>query len=263
MKHLIAAVLALGIIGGAAVPATAACASDSGVVISYGNGMFISPARARVQALLLDRKIRPALPAGAHVTFSYSYNNSEDDLTQVLQVAAQAIADNQVKIPSWLKAPSGAPSAFTNAVQSAERSANPDTYVKDPDLAAHVARYDADLAAGKRIIVVAHSQGNFYANRAYERLASTAGFGIVAVGTPASYTAGGGSYTTLTNDQIIEPIPGRRTPNTSNGSAFVNATKGSDGHSFTRHYLDGDVSGPKIVAQVTAALTALPCPEAP
>jgi hypothetical protein len=263
MKHVIAAALVVGILGGSAVSATAACAPDSGVVISYGNGMFISPARARVQALLLDRKIRPALPSGTHVTFSYSYNNNEDDLTQVFQVAAQAIADNQVKVPSWLKVPSSAPAAFVNAVQSAERNANPDTYVKDPDLTAHVARYDADLAAGKRIIVVAHSQGNFYANRAYDRLASTTGFAVVAVGTPASYTAGGGPYTTLTNDQIIEPIPGRRAPNTSNGSGFVNATKGSDGHSFTRHYLDGDVSGPKIVAQVVASLAALACPVSP
>jgi elongation factor P hydroxylase len=243
-----------------AAPAFGACASDSGVVIYYGNGMFISPARARVQALLMDQKIRPALPAGAKVTFSYAYNPSEDDINQALQAAAQAASGTTVKVPSWLKVPSSAPTSFTNAVKNLEQSANPDTYVKDGDLTAHVALYSAKLGAGKRVIVVAHSQGNFYANKAYDRLSSKTGFAIVSVGTPASFTAGNGPYTTLTNDQIIEPVPNRRAPNTTNGSAFVKATKGSDGHSFTSQYLDGDVSGPKIVAQVTSTLASLTCP---
>jgi len=238
----------------------AACAPDSGVVIYYGNGMFITPARARVQALQMDRKIRPALPVGTKVTFSYAYNNSEDDVAQLLEVASQAIDDKSIKIPSWIKVPSSAPSQVQNAIKQARQTASADSYVRDPDLASHVARYKADLSAGKRVIVLAHSQGNFYANRAHENLSSTAGFGIVSVGTPASFTAGDGPYTTLTNDQIITPIPGRRTPNTTNGAAFVNATKNSDGHSFTSIYLDGDVSGPKILGQVNSMLAALGCP---
>jgi hypothetical protein len=243
--------------------ASAACAPDSSVVIYYGNGMFISPARARVQALMMDKKIRPALPAGTTVAFSYAYNNSEDDMTQLLQVASQILDDNSIKLPAWVKAPTGAPASIRNAIKSAEQSANATSYVKNLELQAHVARYTADLAAGKRVIVLAHSQGNFYANKAYEHLPSTAGFAIVSVGTPASYTAGDGPYTTLTNDQIITPIPGRRAANTTNGAAFLNATKGSDGHSFTGSYLNGDVSGPKIVGQVRSSLASLSCPATP
>jgi hypothetical protein len=150
-----------------------------------------------------------------------------------------------------------------DAIQSIEQSANADTYVKDPDLDAHVARYTADLTEGKRVIVVAHSQGNFYANKAHEHLSSTAGFGIVAVATPASYTAGNGPYTTLTNDEVIKPIPNRKAANTTNGAAFVKATEGSDGHSFTGNYLAGDVSGPKIVGHVKSTLAGLSCPVTP
>ena len=243
-----------------AVPSSAACAPDSGVVVYYGNGMFISPARARTQALLMDRKLRPSLPVGTRVTFSYAYNNSEDDVTQALQVISQALDDKAIQFQKWINTPSSAPSWARSTIKKLEQDSRESAFVNDADLTAHVAKYTADLAAGKRVIVIAHSQGNFYANRAYANLASTAGFGIVSVGTPANGTAGGGVYTTLTNDQIVGTVPYRRTPNTTNSSMFVTATQDVDGHSFTRSYLNGDVSGPQIVAQVNASLAALSCP---
>ena len=244
-------------------PAFGACAPDSTVVLTYGNGMYISPARARVQALMMDAKLRPALPSGVSPVFTYSYNNNEDDLTQVLEVVGQAIDDAVIRSQSWLNLPSGAPTSFRDAIRSRQQSARVGNYVKDSDLDAHVARYRADLEAGRRVIVLAHSQGNFYANRAHERLPSTAGFGIVAIGTPAGYTAGDGPYTTLTTDRIIDPIPGRRAPNTSNSAEFNASAGGSDGHSFTAHYLEGDVSGPKITGQVLSVLDAIGCPAEP
>jgi hypothetical protein len=246
----------------AAKVASATCTPDSAVAIYYGNGMYISPARARVQALVMDRKIRAALPQGVTPQFSYSYNNSEDQVTQVLQVLGQAIDDRVIRFQSWLNVPSGAPSVFRNTVKTLEQSATVSNYVKDADLTAHVSRYQSDLASGKRVIVLAHSQGNFYANQAHSRLPSTQGFSIVAVGTPASFTAGGGPHITLTNDEVIVPIPNRRPPNTTNSASFVTAAGDADGHSFTRSYLNGDVSGPKIVQQLASTLAALSCPVA-
>ena len=256
-----ASLLAFGLSFPSSAPA--ACAPDSAVVITYGNGMYISPARARVQALLMDAKIRPSLPGGIAPVFTYSYNNSEDDVTQVLQVLGQAFDDAAIRYQSWLNAPSGAPAPFRNAVRSRQESARVGNYVRDADLNAHVARYNADLGAGRRVIVLAHSQGNFYANHAHEQLSSTAGFGIVSVGTPAGYTAGNGPYTTLTTDKIIDPIPGRRAPNTTNGAAFNASVRDADGHSFSASYLAGDVSGPKIVGQVLSVLAAVGCPATP
>jgi hypothetical protein len=263
---------------------SSACAPDSAVVIYYGNGMFITPARARVQALLMDRKLRSTLPARTKVTFAYSYNNSEDSYDQLFQVAGQALLGKSAlgipdipsvpsvpSVPSLPSTPSvpslpswpNLPSSIGEAVRTLEKSANADSYVKDRDLNAHVARYQADLAAGRRVIVLAHSQGNFYANRAYDALSSKAGFAIVSIGTPASYTAGSGPYTTLTTDEIISSIPNRRTPNTTNGHIFNGATSDGDGHSFTRHYLNGDVAGPKITGQVNTVLASLSCPTTP
>lgn len=256
-------VIALLALAAAALPVAAACTHDSATVFSYGNGMYISPARARVQALMMDVRLRPELPAGVTPVFTYSYNSDEDDLAQVLEVVGQAVDDAAARVHSWLGIPSFAPKSFRDAVEARQRAARVGTYVRDKDLEAHVARYQADLAAGRRVIVLAHSQGNFYANRAHERLPSTAGFGIVAIGTPAGYTAGNGPYTTLTTDKIIGPIPGRRAPNTTNSDAFNAATGGSDGHSFTTHYLAGDVSGPKIIGQVLAVLDTLGCHATP
>jgi hypothetical protein len=271
-RFLLPALLAAG----AAASSQAACVPDSGVRIYYGNGMFITPARARVQALMMDRKIRPALPAGTRVTFSYAYNNSEEFFEQMLQVVKQAaLGKASIKIPSLPSVPSipkapavpswasGLPESAIEEIRKIEKDATADTYVDDADLDAHVARYSADLAMGKRVIVVAHSQGNFYANESFKRLSSTAGFGIVAVATPASYTAGNGPYTTLTNDDLIKSIPNRRAPNTANGAAFVAATQNTDNHSFTGNYLAGDVSGPKIVEQVKTVLAGLSCPAGP
>ena len=55
----------------AAFPAAsrAACALDSGIVIYYGNGMFITPARAPGAARIVGQKIPPPRPPGGKVTF--------------------------------------------------------------------------------------------------------------------------------------------------------------------------------------------------
>src|SRR5688572_5260009 len=61
----------------------------------------------------------------------------------------------------------------------------------------HVALYRASIAADRRVIIVAHSQGNLYANAAFEALVAanvdvSDMFAIVAVASPASFVAGYG-----------------------------------------------------------------------
>jgi hypothetical protein len=41
---------------------------------------------------------------------------------------------------------------------------------QDPDLLEHIEQYRLSLLSGKKVVLVAHSQGNFYANLAYEEL---------------------------------------------------------------------------------------------
>lgn len=44
---------------------------------------------------------------------------------------------------------------------------NSASYIYDPDLQRHVAMYKTLLNSGKRVLIVSHSQGNFYANASY------------------------------------------------------------------------------------------------
>ena len=237
----------------------AACPQTPVVSVYFVNGMNTSLSSARAQTLALEHKVRPSLPTGVTVNFSYSYNANESDTRQIVQVLSQTLNDKSIPYYQWLSNPSSSPALFQTALQSLEVGSTVSSYVNDPDLQTHVQKYAADLAAGKKVVLVAHSQGNFYANRAYEQLASTS-LGIVSVGTPSSYTAGNGPYTTLTTDLVIQSILQHRSANTTNGALFLLNVKDNQGHSFRKSYLNGDVSGPKIVSQIVSQITTLPCP---
>jgi hypothetical protein len=146
------------------------------------------------------------------------------------------------------------------------------TSVYQPDLVAHEALYSALLGRGDRVIVVAHSQGNLYANQAYftvTALGNADRFRVVAVATPAAIVAGGGSNVTLRGD-IITLVP------FSLGSSVENSTPvicpesalniealsaALKCHSFVDSYLAGDRTLPRIVESVQDFLSAVPVGE--
>jgi hypothetical protein len=88
-----------------------------------------------------------------------------------------------------------------------------------PDVQNHIDLYKAELQAGNNVIVIAHSQGNFYINEVYPKLALPSGryFKTLGVATPAVQVAGNGSYVTLRND-IITLVPTALSANTINGT---------------------------------------------
>lgn len=64
----------------------------------------------------------------------------------------------------------------------------------------------------EKVLLVAHSQGNFYANDIYDSLASRLGgipsesVGVYGVASPADKVSGGGSYLTSSNDKVINLV---------------------------------------------------------
>jgi len=151
------------------------------------------------------------------------------------------------------------------------------TVVVQGDLQNQVSSYIDDQTSGNKSIVVAHSQGNLYANQAYSVLFpvpspnDSSKFSIIGVATPADAVAGGGSYITLDND-IILLVPGRLKSNTSNNPApgapcsfpldlnglasnplqTVNSSLAC--HSFDNSYLPGQISGSLIISDVISAI---------
>jgi hypothetical protein len=141
----------------------------------------------------------------------------------------------------------------------------------DPVLLEHVDLYRGTMGGARKAkaIVVAHSQGNLYANKAFAHLAADPSldvnrrFAIVGVATPASFVASSGppySYVTLTEDKVasvIFPLVNATVlrPNTSNTTnPFVCRDRLLNSHCFVTSYLDGAKSGPKISELVLAAI---------
>lgn len=102
----------------------------------------------------------------------------------------------------------------------------------------------------RKLLVVGHSQGADYANEMYDYLLAHGepkdAVGVYAVGTPASFVAGGGKYITSTNDKVINwadfgaTVAGAQLPLPSNVSlplSAVDQTSIIGGHSFTNDYL--------------------------
>ena len=113
----------------------------------------------------------------------------------------------------------------------------------------------------QKILLVAHSQGNFYANSFYDTVAGKIGgipnesIGVYAVATPAGRVAGGGKWLTSDTDKVIVDLVGLfpfkkiMTPNTS-----IVLTKGDDfkGHNFSGVYLK--YRGKEIISDIRETL---------
>lgn len=102
--------------------------------------------------------------------------------------------------------------------------------------------------ATQKLLFVGHSQGNFYANALYDKLADQYGgvpkqsIGVYAVATPADHVAGGGFYLTSHTDKVIAGLVGNYTlrgiltPNTYI-SEVAQEKDSLAGHSFSDVYI--------------------------
>lgn len=127
---------------------------------------------------------------------------------------------------------------------------------------ANVRAYRAELALTNKVVLVAHSNGNVYADEAYERLtpAERTSVGVVAVATLLGSVPGDGPYVTLVEDTFVRGFPGALPPNTTNTGGFCPDIIGC--HGFVEFYMNGSVSGPRIVQAVSDTIPRLLRPPA-
>lgn len=132
------------------------------------------------------------------------------------------------------------------------------------NLQQHVVSYNNELTVlNNDVIVVAHSQGNTYANAAFSlvEIPKAKSFTVVAVATPESTVAGAGPHVTLNND-IILLVPGALGANEKNTNtpdrclSAVDLASRTRCHEFALSYLAGDSSRSSIVSHVAAKLLA-------
>jgi hypothetical protein len=239
---------------------TGRCPSnDFDIKIYFGNGMFNSIMEARLSMSALQILIGDETPDGEKIRYSFSYNQNEKWWLQLIQVLVQKDFDIWDSFLSYIRDSSETPESVRDEIKSIYSEASANNYIIDTDLRSHVDHYRADIFEGKKVVVVAHSQGNFYANNAYGRVGSK-GFGIVSVATPANFVKGGGYHTTLTNDLVIALV--RLIMGALDGNVTNSYRYGWLNHNFIGAYMMiGSKSREQIKTQVIDTIKKLEKPE--
>ena len=117
----------------------------------------------------------------------------------------------------------------------------------------------------QKLLLVGHSQGNFYANNLYDAVASKPGgvpsqsIGVYGVASPASRVAGGGKYLTSSLDTVINSLMAQIVSNkilpSNINLPLQSIQNGNNGHGFSDTYLR--YAGDRIVSDIKFSLNKL------
>ncbi len=282
----------------------AVCQNKTSIV--YSNGMFNDQRDAKKSLKELKYKIKAFPQASAFVaTFEFHLAYARDHsatpggsvLGDGLEVARQHINDNSMSL-FWIwhvgiiGTVTSPPVWFQQWKQEQSRLMNQQTYINDPDFQSMLngsvgppavgqalfPGYRKLLNDGKRVLIVSHSQGNFYANAVYDALTTensawASSIGNVQVASPANRVHSGGPYTTVPEDILISNIPGAMPPTdmistlpypgfffslqtspTMHELGRVAWEKGSYGHSFVAWYLKGTYTRDRILNHIVTTI---------
>lgn len=239
------------------------------VKLVYANGMRTTEAAALFDAIALRDKVRKRLP-GYRIKGALAYDpyvGGVDVLRQLAVAWAQREGDKWTMFWESVSEIDRAPQWFREAVLELETVPSGVNYVTDAALRRHVKLYRETISQGNPVLVVAHSQGNFYANAAHDMLTNASdavpqrSLAVVGAATPSNRVSGNGGYVTLTNDLVISAIR-LKYPDTLLGNVTNGDTSSEDAlhHAFNGTYLSGDKSGPMLLERIVTSLEALDSP---
>lgn len=206
--------------------------------------------------------------------FGIAYNDNENWLTQLLEAYHQRKNESD-DFWYWLRHMNEAPQWFRDEYVQKVGRFNENMVRNDPDLQRHIRKYVADLVSGKKVVIVAHSQGNFYANNAYRYIKINYpeyknSIGIVSAANPSNWVEGGGSYvlndvyTTNPEDLVINLVR-ILYPDTlpANVPPYDNPSSLSDHEFVTIYFAPDSVGGyrARIVGQILQRISTLQAPE--
>ena len=256
--------------------------------VYFGNGMWTDESTEardssnKLQELLRQRMNQTEF-AALDDPFYIANNPTQSKVRDLIEALAQQNISDYTQIWRWVFQLDILPVSLRPFFQGVFRSAirNDLTGLIDPTvLKKHTDDYKAIIASGKKVLVVAHSQGNFFANQAYPSLTQQFqqdAFGMLAVASPDTHVEKPGSpYVTLFGDGIITGLvqaerllllkPPALFPNTTNFSTPL-TTGDWTGHEFIKSYLESGSSSETKIAdrakQTIQGLTTPPCPPTP
>jgi len=192
------------------------------LAVVFGNGMRNTPESARNATKKLKPYVISKLGVEKDAVLFYTAVNIDDVAEQYFKVLLQRFSASITEFSKMINGIIPFPDSYVEVMDEIIT----DNYARslnDHNLQEHLIAYRNFLDLGRRIILVAHSQGNLYANAAYDSLFSVPNapykdkknvFRIVSVGTPANRIAGNqaeecgssGCYTTFVDDCIMNKV---------------------------------------------------------
>lgn len=208
MKSLLLAIVAL-LSSPLALGNTQCIPPASKTVIYFGNGINTSIISAKSSLDRITKEIGDDLN-GEELEYALAYNETEGMALDLVQASEQQAVQINSKLMLWLNGAGLAPDWFAIWYQNYLYRR---TTVIAEEVVSHANFYLNDILAGKKVIVVSHSQGNFYVNEAKQLLArqlageKMSSFAIFGVAVPSD-NIGGNRLPYLTNHRdFIQNVP--------------------------------------------------------
>lgn len=211
---------------------------------------------------------------GQVVSYSLAYNYTDTVIADLLQSAAQVGLQFTSQVMQWMSGESGIPAWLQTILTNAAQGAYPLVASEAQD---HVDKFRDAVLEGNTVLIVAHSQGNLYANEAYQMLQTqnpalpiATSVGVYSVATPANNVAGQPAPYTTNNRDFISLVPGALPANltltdTNTGLAVPALGLGTytliAAHSFIKTYLSYNYNARNtILAGINQSLSSLQKP---
>ncbi len=268
--------------------ASAQPCQGSGTVIFYGNGMFNTLTDARRARRRLEEALKDVLSADevTRLRFDVAYQGTESVTMQLVHVAVQKGVTDFQDFWAWLASLQQAPQWFKEAALTLVAEAFKTGRSHFTDIDRHFEAYAKAVRDGNNIVLVSHSQGNFFANQTMRsfgdyvdnKLTGSVNdkrkrnslfpeffdlFANVQVATPVSATVHSSPWSTFEDDLVIKSIRASVSvlPSSLKTSGVGPSADGDFlGHNFIKAYLRVDESRQKILYDIKTALSKLRYP---
>ena len=238
--------------------------TPAGTVVAFGNGMRNDLADAQDSLIALSTLHDPSqLDPEGSVEYLLAYNSKESIWLEALEVARQKAFDDPSGVWRFLSG-DDPPDWFTELETTQAKTAEALVeFLIDEDLQQQVGDYLLRLASGQRVLVVSHSQGNFYANSAALLLPAPyrSSWGNSQVATPVKAVESGGPYRTFADDLImlaVRETAGALPANLPARGVGIPPLGDLLGHNFIRSYLRQ--ASAEVSSDMLSVLSTLPAP---